>query len=137
MERLTKLFDKEKYSCYDIETIGIDSNYFLDSKEVANAINKLGHTEDIEEKHNMSIDEMDAYITEHKKIEQELGIKLSVLFKLSKAKNVYAYGYNEIIQCALIRVDFEEIVVWNGITKTHYPLCNYGKSFALTKEELK
>lgn len=69
-------------------------------------------------------------------IEDELGIDLITLFKLSKAKNVYAYGYNEIIQCALISVNFKEIVVWNGITKTHYQLCDYGTSFALTKEEL-
>lgn len=64
-------------------TVKKDNEYFFDDRdnEFYLASNKLGHTEDIEEKHNISIEEMDAYITEHRKIEQEIGIELSVLFE--------------------------------------------------------
>lgn len=92
----------------------------------------------VEEKHNMSIDEMDAYITEHKQIEQELGIELSVLVK-AMTKGFYTINvFDEIEKVKLSEWRFNLIkkevhrVKWNN----HLSFADYGKTWALTKEEL-
>ena len=92
----------------------------------------------IKEKHNMSVEEMDAYITAHKQIEYELGIDLITLFKISKAEHIYAYGHghNGIAECKIINVDFRDTTALNGTCNIRYPIWSYGTSFALTREEL-
>ena len=71
-------------------------------------------------------------------IEEELGIDLITLFKLFKSKKVFSFS-----NCGIWQTDnnginlySKTISIWNGICKNEYPLSDYGKSFALTKEEL-
>ena len=45
---------------------------------------------DLAEKHGMSIDEIDNYITEHKKIEKELGFEINDLFCV-RFKNIVEF----------------------------------------------
>lgn len=104
-------------------------------------MNKLDHTEDIEEKHDMSIDEMDAYITEHKQIEQELGVKLSVLFKVLKNGGFIKSKRGEIHEVIgdkfqisfLIREIFED---WSESISNALMYAEDIEKVALTKEEL-
>ena len=81
------------------------------------AIDKLGQLEDIEE---------------------ELGIDLITLFKLLDAVYVYSYGHTDIVRCLndLVSLYDKSITIYNGTCVVSYPLSEYGKSFALTKEEL-
>lgn len=86
-------------------------------KYTGQAIIKLGQLEDIEEK---------------------LGIDLITLSKLFKAQEVYAYGHNGIQKCYndCVSIYDKTIAIYNGVCVREYPLSEYGKSFALTKEEL-
>ena len=80
-------------------------------------INKLGQLEDIEE---------------------ELGIDLITLYKLFKAKKVFSFSNCGVWEVSNdgINLYSKTISIWNGNCKSEYPLSEYGKSFALTKEEL-
>ena len=71
-------------------------------------------------------------------IEDELGIDLITFFKLLKAKKVWAYSNNGKWEVQLTSVDVYDKAVnlWNGTCHIKYPLSEYGKAFALTKEEL-
>lgn len=71
-------------------------------------------------------------------IEEELGIELITFFKLLKTTKVWAYSNNDKHEITLTGVDpYDKTVnLWNGICHIEYPLNEYGKSFALTKEEL-
>lgn len=72
-------------------------------------------------------------------IEQELGIDLITLFKLVKSKKIYSFGHDNIMENSISGINIYDntITIWNGYCHSNYPLSEYGKSFALTKEELK
>lgn len=71
-------------------------------------------------------------------IEEKLGIDLITLFKLIDALYVYSYGHTDIVRCLNDGVSLydKSITIYNGTCVISYPLSEYGKSFALTKEEL-
>ena len=70
-------------------------------------------------------------------IEDELGIDLITLFKLINAKNIYSYGHTSVMKnTGQVDIYDKTITIWNGTCHQVYPLSEYGKSFALTKEEL-
>lgn len=74
-------------------------------------------------------------------IEEELGIDLITLNKLRSANKIYVKFYNEIQEWNKIKIDLRYCKIWYGyISGKGYclsqPLSNYGKGFALTKEEL-
>ena len=107
MNRLTKKNNDD----YTID------NYISLNEPWKTPINKLGQLEDIEE---------------------ELGIDLVIYFKLLKTTKVWAYSNNGKCEVTLTGVDpYDKIVaLWNGTCYIEYLLSEYGKSFALTKEEL-
>lgn len=113
MMRLTKKLD----NCYHIIHNWEERNTFDDRNKEDFAIQKLGQLEDIEE---------------------ELGIDLITLSKLFKEKYVYAYDNVGIRKCTndYISIYDKKIQIYNGVCVISYPLNEYGKSFALTKEEL-
>ena len=91
-----------------------DDSYY--SHEEGAALDKLGQIEDIED---------------------ELGIPFITLFKLINAENVYSYGHIGIMKnTGEVNIYNKTITIWNGLCHQTYPLSEYGKSFALTKEEL-
>lgn len=97
----------------------LKSGAVSESLEIMNgAYNKLGQLEDIE---------------------QELGIDLITLFKLVKSKKIYSFGHDNIMENSISGINIYDntITIWNGYCHSNYPLSEYGKSFALTKEELK
>lgn len=96
-------------------------------KNLTMVVNQLGDELEVKERQ----------LEKYENIEKKLGISLTTLSRLNKANYVYAYGSNGITICSLTSVNFEEVIMWNGTTCMRYPLCEYGKSFALTKEELK
>ena len=70
-------------------------------------------------------------------IEEELGIDLITLFKLINAENIYSYGHTSIMKnTGQVDIYDKTITIWNGSCHSVYKLSEYGKSFALTKEEL-
>lgn len=74
-------------------------------------------------------------------IEEELGIDLITLNKLRKADTIYVKFFDEIQEWNKIKVDLRYCKIWYGYyTGKGYglsqPLSNYGKGFALTREEL-
>lgn len=71
-------------------------------------------------------------------IEEKFGIDLITLFKLIDVVYVYSYGHKNIIRCSNDGVSLYDnsITIYNGTCVVSYPLSEYGKSFALTKEEL-
>lgn len=70
-------------------------------------------------------------------IEEKLGVDLITYFKLINAKNVYSYGHTNIMKnTGQVDIYDRTITIWNGSCHQTYPLSEYGKSFALTKEEL-
>ena len=72
-------------------------------------------------------------------IEQECGVELITLFKLVKSKKIYSFGHDNIMENSISGINIYDntITIWNGYCHSNYPLSEYGKSFALTKEELK
>ena len=92
-----------------------NNNYDYSTNELE-IVRKLGQLEDIEE---------------------EIGIDLITLFKLINAKNVYSYGHSSIVKnTGQVDIYDRTITIWNGNCHQVYQLSEYGKSFALTKEEL-
>lgn len=76
-------------------------------------------------------------LNQYKNIEDELGIDFITLFNLINAKNVYSYGHTSIMKnTGQVNIYNKTITIWNGYCHQTYPLSEYGKSFALTKEEL-
>ena len=74
-------------------------------------------------------------------IEQEIGVDLITLNKLRKADKIYVKFFDEIQEWNKIKVDLRYCKIWYGyIAGKGYvlsqPLSNYGKGFALTREEL-
>lgn len=71
-------------------------------------------------------------------IEDELGIDLITLFKLINVEDVYSYGHTNITKnTGQVNIYNKTITIWNGSCHQVYPLSEYGKSFTLTKGELK
>lgn len=70
--------------------------------------------------------------------EEEFGIDLSTFSKLLKTTKAWTYSNNGKVEVSLTGLDpYDKTVnLWNGTCHTEYPLSEYGKSFALTKEEL-
>lgn len=129
---MSRLTEKRWYGFYGYEV------YETYPEDIEKVNNKLGQLEDIEEKHDMSLDEIDAYITSHKQIEKELGIDLIKLFYIRKHPYVYSTIHKKVV---LVRINFYEdyLTVFgddNELTnKLYYE--DYGKTWARTKEELK
>ena len=71
-------------------------------------------------------------------IEEELGIDLITYFKLFQTTKAWVYSNNGKCEITLTGVNpYDKTVnLWNGVCHIEYPLNEYGKSFALTKEEL-
>ena len=72
-------------------------------------------------------------------IEQEYGIDLLILFALIDTNKLYAYGHSGKIEVSNFGVSMidKSIRLYNGTCAYTYSLSDYGKSFALTREELK
>ena len=93
-----------------------NKRFVFDMKDYHKACQKLGQLEDSED---------------------ELGIDLITLFKLINAKNVYSYGHTNIMKnTGQVDIYDKTITIWNGSCHQVYQLSEYGKSFALTEEEL-
>lgn len=94
-------------------------------------VNKLPYLDNIWEEERNKLGQLED-------IEDELGIDLITFFKLLKATKVWAYSNNGKWEVQLTSVDIYDKTVnlWNGTCHIKYPLSEYGKSFALTKEEL-
>lgn len=77
-------------------------------------------------------------VGEYEDIEEELGIDLITLHKLFHTRKIYSYGHTSIMENSIsdINIYNKMITIWNGTCHSIYPLSEYGKSFALTKEEL-
>ena len=142
--RLTKKLEPP----YEI-VLGEDYIYTSETrltKSFAQVEQKLGQLEDVMDKYNIdTVHELDDEIRinrdkvyKYESIEKELGIDLNTLHKLFKAEYVYAYSHTEIIKCSndCISLYDKTIAIYNGVCVVEYPLSEYGKSFALTKEEL-
>lgn len=117
-----------------------DSMFTCDEKSFVKCYKKLSQLEDILEGHNIeTLEEFDGllwYVKQVKDIEEELGIDLITLFKalkngiwLKDKKDQYM-SYH-----CLLRDDFI-LVLYEDIYKKEYLLKDYGKTWALTKEEL-
>ena len=97
-----------------------DYYYFDNVDELMDVSNKLGQYEDINE---------------------EIGIDYITLNKLRKASIIYVKFFNEIQKWDKTKLDMRNCKIWydyisgKGYTLSQ-PLSNYGKGFALTKEEL-
>ena len=135
--RLIKSYGNHNYNT-------ICSGYdFLYRDGADKIINKLGQLEDILEGHNIeTLEELDGllwYAKQVKDIEDEIGIDLITYFKLFKTTKVWAYSNNGKCEVTLTGVNpYDKMVnLWNGVCHIEYPFDEYGKSFALTKEELK
>ena len=115
--RFTVKFDKPV-----IEPSGIAREYGETPKNknicyYTKLFNKLGQIEDVEE---------------------QLGIDLITLFKLFQIDKVWVYGNVGVLEAHIdnISISTKRIELWNGVSHLSYLLEDYGKSFALTKEEL-
>ena len=88
-----------------------------DYQVVEKELNKLGQLEDIED---------------------EIGIDLLTLSRLIKSKKIYSFGHSSIMENSISGINIYDntITIWNGYCHSNYPLSEYGKSFALTREEL-
>ena len=117
---------------------------YIEIKDKGLAKEKLCQLEDILDGHNIeSIEELDGllwYAKKVKDIEEELGIDLITLYKALK-KGIYIKGQKYAdYPLVLFRTDYTD-----NTTKYHVYYCNkeikiklkdYGKTWALTKEEL-
>lgn len=114
MNRLTKI--KNHYGDYTIN----EEAFSLGEDEYQCCINVLGCYEDIEE---------------------EIGVDLFTLNKLRKADKIYVKFFEEIQEWNKTKVDLRYCKIWYGYNAgkgygLSQPLSNYGKGFALTREEL-
>lgn len=111
MKRLTKKSNNEKSKyVYD--------NYIWLTEPLNSIVGKLGQLEDIEEK---------------------LGIELNVLFKALKQQKVWTKYDNEIDVCDYCEYMLLEDFIyfyWDNGKHLAFELKDYGKTWALTKEEL-
>ncbi len=137
-DRLTKKKNQkeiEKEICeslgFDLKTTSLinESKYQIkDDVMIHNAIDKLGQLEDIEER---------------------LGIKLSTLIK-AVDDGIYSKEYNEMRKVDLIRLElisgypitkyeytFEGLCLYDDDLEECYEFKDYGKTWALTKKEIK
>lgn len=137
-DRLTKKKNQkeiEKKICeslgFDLKTASLinEGKYQIkDDVMIHNAIDKLGQLEDIEER---------------------LGIKLSTLIK-AVDNGIYSKEYNEMRKVNLIRLElipgysitkyeytFEGLCLYDDDLEECYEFKDYGKTWALTKEEIK
>lgn len=115
--------------------------------------NKLGQLEDIMEKYDInSAEELEHiilndttgeqsfndYIKPYKNIEEELGIDLITLFKALKGQIWYKYDneiYHGVVEHFVPHMD-KQLHVRPLFKEVHLSLKDYGKTWALTKEEL-
>ena len=76
-----------------------------------------------------------------KYLEKELGIDFITLFKVLKEDKIYFKFFNEIQCWSPIKIDLRKRNIFfcrqvGGKYSSRQPLSNYGKTWALTKEEL-
>lgn len=137
-DRLTKKKNQKKIEKEICESLGFDlktaslineGKYQIkDDVMIHNAIDKLGQLEDIEER---------------------LGIKLSTLIK-AVDDGIYSKEYNEMRKVDLIRLElipgysitkyeytFEGLCLYDDDLEECYEFKDYGKTWALTKKEIK
>ncbi len=137
-DRLTKKKNQKKVEKEICESLGFDlktaslineGKYQIkDDVMIHNAIDKLGQLEDIEER---------------------LGIKLSTLIK-AVDDGIYSKEYNQIRKVDLIRLElipgypiteykytFEGLCLYDDDLEECYEFKDYGKTWALTKKEIK
>lgn len=100
---------------------------------------KLG---DFTSKNNVSPQELENKLGQLEDIEEELGIELIAFFKYLSAKEVFFINdFNEVQRAVVRSIDkkglivFEEAFSWGECDFTLY-FKDYGKTWALTKEEL-
>lgn len=118
MNRLTEKLNKEQKALFLEESVKCDYKE-KDNIKLTSVVDKLGQLEDIEE---------------------ELGIDLTTLFKAFK-NGFYGIDKDGSIKHFAVEhyVPFLKGIHTNGImlgTERRYKLCDYGKTWALTKEEL-
>ena len=104
-------------------------------------IDKLGRYEDVDPRPNY-LRKMKKEYLKYKDIEEELGIDLITFFKYLSAKEVFFINdFNEVQKAVVRSIDkkglivFEEAFYWGECDFTLY-FNDYGKTWALTKEEL-
>lgn len=137
-DRLTKKKNQKEIEKEICESLGFDlktahlineGKYQIkDDVMIHNAIDKLGQLEDIEER---------------------LGIKLSILIK-AVDDGIYSKEYNEMRKVDLIRLElipgyqitkyeytFEGLCLYDDDLEECYEFKDYGKTWALTKKEIK
>lgn len=91
---------------------------------------------------NISIDAKTFKLGQLEDIEEELGIDLITLFKTVEQNKIYYRFYDEIQEWSPIKIDLRKNVIWfcwqHHLNKyaLKQPLSSYGKTWALTKEEL-
>lgn len=113
MNRLTKAVHNQYHDYWYIK------NVFESSAERL-VLTKLGQLEDLE---------------------KELGIDLLTLFKVIKEDQIYFKFFNEIQCWSPIKIELRKRNIYfarqvGGHYASRQPLSNYGKTWALTKEEL-
>ena len=115
MTRLTYELNEKGSGHYDVEpSKDMPINNYI------RALNKCGQYEDIDE---------------------EIGIDYITLNKLRKASTIYVKFFDEIQEWDKTKLDLRDCKIWYGYHSGKgyglcQPLSNYGKGFALTKEEL-
>ena len=115
----------------------------FDGNELINANQKLGQLEDILDNYDLeSAEDLDIELKGNREkvykyeiLEKKLGIDLITLFKALK-QGIYTKDNMDFIPYScLLRNDFI-LVLFDDIYKHEYLLKDYGKTWALTKEEL-
>lgn len=154
---MSRLTHKYKYKADN-------KRFVFDMKDYRKVSQKLGKIEDILEK--FGIDDLDTLeeilkvhkhlldhdystlpkedfdllfekVEQYKDIEKELGIDLATLYKCFKSTKFYVKNlFNEIIEVKsdIVRFDMGNGYVYFGAD--YCPLSSYGKTWALTREEL-
>lgn len=124
-----------------------DDDYFREDEDLGEIVAMSDNKEDLIKLQKYTriekskLNKMDAYITEHKKIEQELGIDLSVFVEAHKGV-YYKNRFNEICYCEHPRFEFCQApadMKWHLFVygAEELKISRYGKTWALRKEELR
>lgn len=79
-------------------------------------------------------------LAKYRKLEEEIGCPLDVVFKLVNQNELYYQFYNELQHWTSVKVDLRKKVVWyckqvGGHYACSQPLSNYGKTFWLREDK--
>jgi len=101
----------------------------------------IGQEEDNVKQFSKHIDIILDKLGQYEDIDNEIGIDYITLNKLRKIDTIYVKFFGEVQEWPQTKLDMRNCKIWYGyISGKGYtlsqPLSNYGKGFALTKEEL-